>query len=500
MTQPTNTTTTTAAAPTETSASTLEHLDPASLVIDANVRSDPRLDPHFVASVRERGVLEPVVAYRDEHGQVVVQYGQRRTLAAQQVERPTIPVLLSRTPPATVDRLVDQWVENEHRAALTGRERVEAVAQMTLAGLSVGQIAKRTATPRKQVEAAAAASASQAATQAADTLTLDQAATVAEFDDDDDAVATLVAAAEQGRGFDHAVQRLRDDRAESAALARAAAALAETGVTVVDKPSWNDETTLPLDRLRDADANRVDPETHATCPGNVAWVTAAPAYRYAWNGGDEEDYDDEADDESGDEEGPQADEPEVDLWPTRVTVGCTGWAEHGHTDAYASRASGHGTTGRVPASEMTDEQRETAKASRRHTIASNKDWKAATQVRKTWLRQFAQRKTAPIGTEVYLARQISDRRYQPSVEAHDLAGYSQAEIAHELTTATPKRALHLALVLALASWESGLNDGTWRDTYGQPEHAAALTALAGWGYDLSDIEARIVAGTAHQPA
>ena len=482
--------------PIEAAAPVLEHLDPTSLMIDANVRTDPRLDAHFLASVRERGVLEPVVAYRDQHGQVVVQYGQRRTLAAQQVGRPTIPVLVSAARPADADRLVDQWVENEHRAALTGRERVEAVAQMTLAGLSVAQIAKRTATPRKQVEAAAAASASTAATQAADSLTLDQAAIVAEFDDDPDAVATLITAAEQGRGFDHAVQRLRDARDEAAAIARAAAALAENGVTVIEKPSYGDETTLNLDRLRDADGNRLDPEAHAAaCSGHVVWVTAAPAYRYAWSGDDEDD--EQEDDEQEDEH--EGDEQEAEQWPTRVVPGCAGWAEHGHSDAYASRGNGYGTTGRIPASEMTEEQREAAKAARRHTIASNKDWKAATQVRKTWLRQFAQRKTAPSGTEVYLARQISERRYQPSVEAHDLAGYSQAEIAHELSTATPKRALHLALVLAVASWESGLNDGTWRDTYGQPEHAATLTALAGWGYDLSDIEARIVAGTAHRP-
>ena len=70
MTQTTNTTTTDKADTTgAVSASTLEHLDPASLVIDANVRTDPRLDPRFVASVKERGVLEPVVAYRDAHGQ-----------------------------------------------------------------------------------------------------------------------------------------------------------------------------------------------------------------------------------------------------------------------------------------------------------------------------------------------------------------------------------------------------------------------------------------------
>ena len=44
-----------------------------------------------------------------------------------------------------------------------------------------------------------------------------------------------------------------------------------------------------------------------------------------------------------------------------------------------------------------------------------------TGVLETWLRQFVQRQT-PTGTEVYLARQISERRYQASVEATTLPG------------------------------------------------------------------------------
>ncbi|WP_336296691.1 ParB/Srx family N-terminal domain-containing protein [Arthrobacter antioxidans] len=59
----------------------LEHLDPTQLTIDANVRADVRLDPEFLASIKQHGVLQPVVAHRTEAG-VYVLYGQRRTLAA----------------------------------------------------------------------------------------------------------------------------------------------------------------------------------------------------------------------------------------------------------------------------------------------------------------------------------------------------------------------------------------------------------------------------------
>ena len=48
-------------------AGTLEHLDPNSLLIGANVRDDATLDAHFIASVREHAVLQPITAIRSEH-------------------------------------------------------------------------------------------------------------------------------------------------------------------------------------------------------------------------------------------------------------------------------------------------------------------------------------------------------------------------------------------------------------------------------------------------
>jgi ParB-like chromosome segregation protein Spo0J len=47
---------------------TLEHLDPAKLLIGDNVRDDAALDKQFVASVREHGVLQPITAIRTDGG------------------------------------------------------------------------------------------------------------------------------------------------------------------------------------------------------------------------------------------------------------------------------------------------------------------------------------------------------------------------------------------------------------------------------------------------
>ena len=250
---------------------TYEQVNPATVEIGDNVRLDPKMDKEFVASIRQRGVLEPVLLYRAADGTLTVLAGQRRTLAAREAGRDTIPALISDEPPAKADRLVDQYVENEHRAALSNSERITAIEQMALAGLSDHQIAKRTATPKATVQAAKAAAQAPALREYADQLTLDQAAVLTEFEDDPEAVEVLLDAAESGR-FDHVAQRLRNDREDTAKRAAFAAALTAQGLTVIDDPGYSTTTPIRrLTRLTDADGNdltppRTTPSAPATPP------------------------------------------------------------------------------------------------------------------------------------------------------------------------------------------------------------------------------------------
>ncbi len=48
---------------------TVEHIDPNAIIIEANVRPSAPLTKEFVASIRENGVLTPVLARRDAPGQ-----------------------------------------------------------------------------------------------------------------------------------------------------------------------------------------------------------------------------------------------------------------------------------------------------------------------------------------------------------------------------------------------------------------------------------------------
>ena len=98
---------------------TIEHLDPNALILETNVRPSGPLSKEFVASIRENGVLTPVLARRDHDGNVIVRAGQRRILAAREAGLASIPAYVVDADDATVERIIQQMVENDHREALT---------------------------------------------------------------------------------------------------------------------------------------------------------------------------------------------------------------------------------------------------------------------------------------------------------------------------------------------------------------------------------------------
>jgi hypothetical protein len=125
---------------------TLEHLDPATLLIGDNVRDHASLDKQFVTSVREHGVLQPITAIRTDGG-IEVRDGQRRTMAAREAQLASIPVYVldadtDNTPVAAAERIAVQIVANDQRTALTDAQRAKGITQMLLAGVSPAKVAK----------------------------------------------------------------------------------------------------------------------------------------------------------------------------------------------------------------------------------------------------------------------------------------------------------------------------------------------------------------------
>src|SRR4051794_32045516 len=65
------------------------HVDPAEVIIGANVRVDPRLDKEFLASIKADGVEEVITVYRKRRAGPRRPQGHRRTASAVAVGTPT---------------------------------------------------------------------------------------------------------------------------------------------------------------------------------------------------------------------------------------------------------------------------------------------------------------------------------------------------------------------------------------------------------------------------
>ncbi len=425
-------------------------MPPGELVLGRNVRVDVTPDPEMSASIRARGVLQPIVAYLHD-GRVQVHMGQRRAYFAAAEGLPWVPVMLT-VPPEDESRLFDQLVENAHRAPNTTADRAIAVQQLALIGIPAGEIVRRSALRRGDVDAALAVAASataRAVTVTHPDLNLAQAAAIAEFDDEPDVVEELTAAA--GRGlFDHAVQRARDDRLSAAARARVAAELAAAGVTALERVDWSSTSTLQ--------SLGITPAKHRDCPGHAAYLSQGNSYVHGRT-----------------------------EWTWRAEYVCT-----------QRRVHAGGASGTLDA--------EAARQDRADVIAGNRAWRAAEQVRRRWLAEFARRTRPPAGAEQFIAAALlrRDDCLRRAIENHhellrhllepDEAGPT-TRIDEQLQGflspgASSKRALVLAAATLLAAWENTTDVHCWRSPTGGHRGVDRfyLGQLAAWGYELSDIE------------
>lgn len=477
----------------------IQDLDPTTLLVDVNIRHDNRLDKDFVASIRDHGVLQPIVAVRTAEGGIRVRLGHRRTLAAVEAGRATVPVIVVgdevTDDAGQIDRLVCQYAENAHRTGLSGTERLDVVAQLAAFGVSAAQITKRTRMPRAEVNAALTVTGSDLATAATaryEFLTLEQAAVIAEFDSDEDVVTALVAAAKTG-GFDHVAQRARDQREEREAIAVVEQTLTANGLHVVSREITRGKADR-LDSLTDDPDTKapLTADTHAACPGHAAYITETWVPAPLTRDDDSDPTGDGPDDQDVDAEDTEDDEPDGSFQYLPVYV-CTDPEAHGHHQRYTYG----GAQQRKTAAGMTDDERETARAERCRVITNNKSWESAEKVRRSWLATFAARKTAPKGTATFLSlahahdadtvASIDGNTFAANLLGLDRTGYGRSTALQTLlTTVTDQRAQVIHLVQVLAAYETASSREDWRRT--NPRTARYLQHLAALGYTLSDVE------------
>jgi ParB family chromosome partitioning protein len=467
----------------------LRWVDPNKLLIGVNTRTKPVLPKWFVDDIKDRGVREPIPARENSDGDLVVRKGQRRTLAACEAwadavakgkEPRLVPVLvepelITDEVKRQVDRIIDQLGENEHREAISDADEARATQELLELGLSAALIAKKRHVATKRVKTAAQVACSDTAMELlakGHVGDLMQAAVIAEFGDDEEAVQKLAAAAsKQPEQFDHIAQRLRDDREESKFRAELEAQLAEQKVTVIEQPKSAYQG--PIRKLGDlrptaesASGTELTVEAHQDCPGHAAYIS----YR-SWR-------------------------PVEDRWETCYV--CTDARAHGHDERWTLSS----TT--PQAGPMTDEQ----KAERKEVVANNKAWRSAETVRRDWVRNFLKRKGAPkdgvrwalitLAEGSHAVRKAMESDHELAI---DLLGMPKLDVpayyrrtAHPITAAAEHanaaRSTTMLVGLVIAALDKSTGTHTWRNP--SKVDKSYLGQLAKWGYPLSDIERMVV--------
>lgn len=394
--------------------STLIQINPANLLVDTNIRADLSLDKAFLGSVKERGVIVPIVAMSTTDGVRVIA-GHRRTAAAAVAASLTeVPVVL-----------VDQIAENDHRTGLTDADRADAVHQLALLGVSAAQITKRTKLSRDTVDAAISLADREDKTTLLAQYPITVAAWIAEFDGDEHAQDRIQSAYRwKGEGgARHEVQRQRDEATHAVRLAQAAEVIATeySCATRTQRFDWTERVAEALDTLG------LDENDHASgCPGHVLVISEA----YLAEPCDHHDHED--DEDCGEVEDCDPIYAEVDGLAWTATAYCTDWQAHGHTHPWKKK-----TTAAVEAVRTEDEQAaaaDAAKAERRRVIAGNKAWAASHEVRAEFLEQLAQRKTAIPGGAVFALDSLQDTRDLIGVygDRIDTTGMSAAQATNAL--------------------------------------------------------------------
>lgn len=433
---------------------TLEMIDPATLTVDINVRKDAGLTKEFVASIKEHGVMEPVIGHRKEDGTVHVLMGQRRTRAAVEAGRESIPVMIIDSP-EEAERIVTQVVENIQRAELTEADEADAYHQLSLIGVSAAAIAKKTGRTKTTVEGALKAKASEAGAAALGKgWTIEEALIMAEFEGDEDATEELESVImDEPEQLLHVAQQLRDRRESAVALTALIDELKAQGKAIVENAGhYADEENLYVSA-----ANRAD--------GEPATEEDANAYLI-----------------SSDYRGQHNAKPVV-----------TGWKELGFTPKY-ERYDGGTQAQKGP---MTDEQ----KAERKTLIANNKAMESATKVRREFVKTLLARKQAPKGWQYFTVHAITHHSETASgYDGEVAAEMVSAKVEEEKTWAWNPLRTHVAksnarpefslIALVCAGYEKTIAKDSWRSP-GQT-HRDYLNQLVTWGYTPSEVEQIII--------
>ena len=414
-------------------------------------------------SVKFVGVVQPLVVTQDDEGYRIIA-GHRRAAAAIEAGLATVPCVLDASwAESELAPLTAFVAENVNREGLSTSEEAEAYRQMQLLGMPTADIAKAAGRKKHDVEQAISVAENEVAMAltARHDLTFEQAAAIAEFSEDKEAVKELTVLAVRSPGsFDHKLSRLRQDREREAQFQELLADFTARGVKVIERPERDDKTVVRVRDLFDHKGKALDPKAHEECLGY------AVAIETDWSG---------------------------DL---HVTEYCTRWKENGH-QLHPKAAA---------ANAMSGPEAEDAKAKRREVIENNKAWRAAEPVRRQFVIDLLARKTTPKGVLRYAVdAALSDPNGFGRADAAKIATLGSIDlskgeswgprIGHLFVERSTDVRLPLVLLAQVASSvESQMGVHTWRNAQFAERERAYLSFLAEQGYTLSVVEQLVVDG------
>lgn len=255
----------------------LTDVDPKTLGVDDQVRTDATPDAELVASVKSMGVLQPPSVYFDsERERFIVVIGHRRVGAAIAAGLDSIQVLVRDEAEAKdALRLEKQLVENERRQGLTPADVARGYQELTIFGLRPEDIAAAVSEKPERVKAALVATESKAATAALDRgVDLEQAAIIAEFDDDPAVQKRLTKTAEEFPAeFSVKVVQARAEVKTKQKLARLTEQLEHDKVPLLETISWSANYWHGKDgKARNIADLDVSSNGHKKCPGHAAII------------------------------------------------------------------------------------------------------------------------------------------------------------------------------------------------------------------------------------
>lgn len=525
----------------------LEAFNPAELLMDENSRADAEatVTKAFVTACKTHAAsaLElpvhgdpdrktgcgngvPITIVRRPDGRLRVRVGHRRTIGCERGGVLVMGFIAGDEGDAKTDRrarLLDQWTENNHREGMTTQDETRLLLTLFEDGMSEAALSRATGMTRPQITASLTVGRSETAAKAADKwdfLTLDQAAVLAEFEDDKQALTILVQTAQSWpERFEHRAEQLRTDRAERETKAAFIAGLEEQGIHVYgDRPGvpWK----FNLANLRGSDGNEITPEEHAACPGRAVTITQ----EWGWAPGAEDAYraangltaDDDLDNVSFGSHQEAAQAGYEYRWQIDQYL-CVGPEENGHTNIL-------GQPGDSPTEEQKTAEDQAAEAAaeaeeRRRVRQRNNAWRAANDIRTRHLKALLGRKTPPPAALKLIVAAIARGETQPLMSSHghqtacELLGLKgngvvtdyRDQLLAALERASEKGAQIIALAMVLGAAEDSVRDVcTWRRAedrwyaeFGIPAAARYLAWLAEHtGYGLSDLESKVAAHAA----